>query len=198
MKLQFTLILFFLLLFSFTKAQDTIRIDDVHVLYRVVEDGDTMYLASLKEVFIFPQHNFKSKRDMRRYRRLIYNVKKAYPYAILASKTIKEIDENIGKLKTEKARKDYLKKMEKQLFDRYEDELKKLTITQGRILIKLIDRETGDTSYDLVKDFRGKFSAFLWQTIARLFGTDLKAEFDPQGEDRLINEIVILIENGQL
>ena len=89
-----------------------------------------------------------------------------------------------------------MKQVEKELLDEYEDDLKKLTITQGRILIKLVDRETGATSYELVKELRGSFSAFFWQAFARIFGSTLKAEYDPYGEDRLIEEIVLLIDNG--
>jgi hypothetical protein len=183
------------------KAQDTIQLHkdgDIYVLYGVIVDGDTLLLSSIDEVYIFPYRKFKSKRDLRRYRRLIRNVKKAFPYAKLAKKKLDEIEANLVKLKTEKERKVYVKQVEKEIRYEYEDELKKLTITQGRILIKLIDRETGDTSYELVKELRGSFSAFFWQAIARIFGSNLKSEFDAQGEDKLINEIVILIENGQL
>ena len=192
---------FIIFLVNTVKAQDTIQLhkdDAAYVLYGVIIDGDTLLLSSIDEVYIFPLRKFKSKRDLRRYRRLIRNVKKAYPYAKLAKKKLDEIEANFAKLKTEKARKQYIKQVEKEIRYEYEDELKKLTITQGRILIKLIDRETGDTSYELVKEFRGSFSAFFWQAIARLFGSNLKSEFDAQGEDKLINEIVILIENGQL
>jgi pyruvate dehydrogenase complex dehydrogenase (E1) component len=80
----------------------------------------------------------------------------------------------------------------------FEDDLTKLTITQGRLLIKLIDRETGNTSFDLVKELRGSFSAFFWQAIARLFGSNLKSTFDKDGEDKLIDQILVLIDNGQL
>jgi len=188
-------------LVSAVKAQDTIQLhknDANYVLYGVIIDGDTLLLSSIDEVYIFPLRKFNSAKDLRRYRRLIRNVKKAYPYAKLAKKKLDEIEANFMKLKTEKARKDYIKQVEKEIKYEYEDELKKLTITQGRILIKLIDRETGETSYELVKELRGSFSAFFWQALARLFGSNLKSEFDAQGEDKLINEIVILIENGQL
>ena len=192
---------FIIFLVNAVKAQDTIQLhkdDATYVLYGVIIDGDTLLLSSIDEVYIFPLRKFKSKRDLRRYRRLIRNVKKAYPYAKLAKAKLDEIEANFVKLKTEKARKDYIKQVEKEIKYEYEDELKKLTITQGRILIKLIDRETGETSYELVKQLRGSFSAFFWQALARLFGSNLKTEFDAQGEDKLINEIVILIENGQL
>ncbi|UCH15201.1 MAG: DUF4294 domain-containing protein [Bacteroidales bacterium] len=184
-----------------SNAQDTIQLhkdDATYVLYGIIIDGDTLLLSSIDEVYIFPQKKFKSRRDLRRYRRLVRNVKKAYPYAKLAKKKLIEIETNLAKLETEKARKAYVKQAEKEIREEYEDELKKLTITQGRILIKLIDRETGETSYELLKQLRGSFSAFFWQALARLFGSNLKTEFDAQGEDKLINEIVILIENGQL
>ena len=190
-----------LFLFNTVKTQDTIQLhkdDASYVLYGVIIDGDTLLLSSIEEVYIFPQRKFSSRRQLRRYRRLIRNVKKAYPYAKLAKIKLDEISENLQRLETEKEKKDYVKQVEKEIKYEFEDELKKLTITQGRILIKLIDRETGDTSYELVKQLRGSFSAFFWQAIARFFGSNLKSEFDAAGEDRLINEIVILIENGQL
>lgn len=198
-KISISVILLFLFLNA--RTQDTIKLhkdDAEYVLYGVIVDGDTLLLSSIDEVYIFPIRKFSSQRELRRYRRLIRNVKKAYPYAKLAKVKLDEIEANLRLLKTESERKAYVKQFEKNLRYEYEDELKKLTITQGRILIKLIDRETGDTSYELVKELRGSFSAFFWQALARLFGSNLKSEFDALGEDRLMNEIVIMIENGQL
>ncbi len=188
-------------LFIDARTQDTVQLQkDIagHVLYGIINDGDTLLLSSIDEVRIYPQRRFDSRRDMRRYRRLIRNVKKAYPYAKLARLKLDEIEVNFALLTTESQKKAYIKQVEKEIMDEYEEELKKLTIRQGRILIKLIDRETGETSYELVKQLRGSFSAFFWQTIARLFGSNLKSEFDAAGEDMLINEIVIMIDNGQL
>jgi hypothetical protein len=192
-----------LLLFLFLTAstQDTIQLHKdgaQYVLYGVIVDGDTILLSSIDEVYIFPVRKFSSRRELRRYTRLIRNVKKAYPYAKLAKLKLDEIEANLKLLNTDSERKAYIKQVEKALMYEYEDELKQLTITQGRILIKLIDRETGDTSYELVKELRGSFSAFFWQALARLFGSNLKSEFDALGKDRLMNEIVIMIENGQL
>ncbi|MBN2213365.1 MAG: DUF4294 domain-containing protein [Bacteroidales bacterium] len=181
------------------KSQDTIRYaKDNIVLYGLILDGDTLLLSSIDEVYIFPARRFSSNWEYRRYRRLIRNVKKAYPYAVLAKKKFDEITLHFETLNGEKAKRKYIKQVEKELMDEFEDELKQLTITQGRILIKLIDREIGDTSYDLLKELKGSFTAFFWQTIARIFGSNLKSEFDPVGEDRLINEIVIMIERGAL
>jgi len=101
-------------------------------------------------------------------------------------------------LKSDKQRKDYVKQVEKELMAEFEDDLRNLTITQGHLLIKLIDRETGNTSYDLLKEFRGSLSAIFWQAIARLFGYNLKSTFDKEVEDKLIDQILVLIDNGQL
>jgi hypothetical protein len=181
------------------KSQDTIRYEKDHVvLYGLILDGDTLLLSNIDEVYIFPARRFRSNWEYRRYQRLIRNVKKAYPYAKLAKQKFDEMNAHFETLKSEKAKKAYVKQVEKEIRDEFEDDLKKLTITQGRILIKLIDREIGETSYDLLKELRGSFSAFFWQAIARIFGTNLKSRFDPLGEDRLINEIVIMIERGAL
>ena len=180
-------------------AEDSvITTQDIYVARAVVIDGDTLWVADLDEVYIFPTKKFKIRRERRRYTRLIYNVKKAYPWAKLAGDKLAEMEDHMLSLETEKEQKDFMKLVEKELLKDYKDDLKKLTVTQGRILIKLVDRETGDTSYELVRELRGKISAVFWQALARLFGSNLKSEYEPEGEDRLIEEIVVLIENGQL
>jgi hypothetical protein len=194
-------ILFFLLLMPALKAQelDTLKFSGNNVLYRMILDGnDTIYLSTIREIYVYPKRKFTSKRDYRRYQRLIYNVKKVYPYALLAKDKLKEVNAHMLTLKTEKQKKAYIKQVEKEIRSEFEGDLKNLTITQGRILIKLIDRETGDTSYELVKELRGAFPAIFWQTLARVFGSNLKSTFDAAGEDKLLNEIVVMIENGQL
>jgi hypothetical protein len=116
----------------------------------------------------------------------------------MAGKKYDEVSEHMLSLTTERERREYIKQVEAEIMDEYEDDLKKLSITQGRILLKLIDREIGETSYDLLKELKGTFSAVFWQALARIFGNNLKSEFDPNGEDKLLNEIMILLENGQL
>ena len=120
-----------------------------------------------------------------------------YPYAILAAAKLKEYNNILEKMPNEKMRNAYLKIIEKQLKDEFEEPLKDLSITQGRILLKLIDRETGNTSYELVKGLRGNFQAFMWQSVARLFGSNMKAAYDPTGEDVMIERAIKLIEAGQ-
>lgn len=195
------LILIFLLPANYTLSGqdfDTLVPGEINILKQIVVDGDTLLVSAIEEIYIFPEKRFRNRFQAWRYRRLIHNVKKAYPYAIMAKEKLIELDEELSQIKGKKARKKFIDDVEDELREEFEDELKGLTISQGRILIKLIDRETGDTSYELVKEMKGSFSAVFWQAIARLFGSNLKSEFDPEGEDRLINEIVLLIESGQL
>jgi hypothetical protein len=183
---------------AISKGQDSdsIAMDNIH--YRVEEDGDTLFYSVMEDLFIFPEYKPSTAAEKRRYTRLIFNVKKAYPYAKMASAEYKMVSEHILTLTTDRERRLYINEVEKNLLGEYEEELKKLTITQGRILLKLVDREVGETSYDILKDLKGSFTAVFWQTLARIFGNNLKSEFDPDGEDKLLNEIVIQIENGQL
>lgn len=183
---------------NWLKGQDTLIFSESQVLYRIVENGDTFYLSDIEPVHIFRHPTFKNKRDWRRYDRMVRNVKKVYPYAKMAGHEYDSLANQLMALKTDKERRKYINSVEDRIMDNYEDELKKLTITQGRILLKLIDRETGETSYVLLQELKGKFSAAFWQTLARIFGHNLKSEFDPNGEDKLLNEIMVLLENGQL
>ena len=150
------------------------------------------------ELNIYPSYKYKNRWDYWKYRRLVHNVKTVYPYAKLAAAKLKEIDRNLASIHGEKKRKEYIKLSEKQLMNDFEDDVKNLTITQGRILLKLIDRETGNTTYLILQDLKGNFSAVFWQTVARVFGSNLKSEYDPKGEDHLIEQIVQMIEAGQL
>lgn len=167
------------------------------LVYKRVVEGDTLAHINLKEVIILPPRQFQSKREQMKYAKLVRNIKKVLPYAKIARTKLLLIQTEVEKLKTEVERKEYLKYAEKALKEDFQDEITNLTMTQGRILIKLIDRETGNTSYALIKELKGSFSAFLYQSIARIFGENLKDQYDPEGEDKLIEEIVIRIENGE-
>lgn len=156
--------------------------------------------VEIKEVTIVggASKTSSTRRDFRRYERLIYNIKMAYPFALIVRDRLSLVNDDMKKLKTERERKAYLKNVEKDVFAQYENDIAHLTITQGIILIKLIDRETQNTSYELIKEYRGWISAFFWQGIARLFGTNLKAEYDRFGDDAAIEMILIEIEAGRL
>ena len=129
---------------------------------------------------------------------MVRNVKAAYPYAKLAGMKLTELDRQLVNEKNEKKRKKLIDETEKKIRMEFEEDVKKLTVTQGRILIKLIDRETGNTTYHVLQDVKGNFSAVLWQAIARIFGSNLKSEYDPYGEDMLIEMIIAGIEAGEI
>ncbi|MCF8378368.1 MAG: DUF4294 domain-containing protein [Bacteroidales bacterium] len=178
----------------FLFAQET---ESKIVLARIV-DGDTIITINLPEYVVNRRMPRKLKALANRNSRLVYNVKKAYPYAKLAGIKLNEYEEILKNAKNDAERRRIMKLAEDELREEFEDDLKKLTFKQGAILIKLVDRETGNSSYVLVQELRGKFMAFFWQTFARLFGYNLKEQYDPEGEDREIEEIVVLIEKGEL
>lgn len=161
-----------------------------------IVNGDTLPVIDLAPVAFFAPRIFKSRGDENRYRRLVHNVKRVYPYARLAGIKFEEYNEILLSLPTEAQRRRAMRQAENELRAQFEDDLKRLTFTQGLILIKLVDRQTNHTSYDVVKEFRGMVSAVFWQGLGRIFGFNLKTEYDPEGEDRLIEEIVQMIEAG--
>jgi hypothetical protein len=163
-----------------------------------VAGPDTLPMVNLPVVDVIAAFDPLQAENLRKYLKLRRDVLRAYPYAKLAAQTLQYINDSTLKIKSEKARKKFIKETEKELKEKFEKDLKNLTYTQGRILIKLIDRETGDTSYDLVKELRGSLQAFFWQSLARIFGSNLKSEYDPLGEDLLIETIVQAIERGEI
>lgn len=176
-------------------AQD--QSERIVVLARIV-DNDTLITIDLPEYSINAKLPYKLKKKAKKRSKLVYNVKKVYPYAKLAGIKLTEYEEILRNTESESERKKIMKIAEQELKDEFEGDLKKLTFTQGLILIKLVDRETGNSSFVLVQELRGKFVAFFWQSFARLFGFNLKTEYDPYGEDKEIEEIVVMIENGTI
>lgn len=166
---------------------------------RTVINGDTLAVYNLPVVSIGGERTFKTKKEEKKYWRMVRNVKKALPYAKIAREKLDKYEDQL-KDKNKGERKRIMKQVEQELLAEYETELRGFTITQGRILLKLIDRETGHTSYDLVESLRGWFSANFWQGIAVLFDADMKSEFNPKdnADDAMIDEIVVRIENGEL
>lgn len=184
------------IMFALTGKSQTQQNTPVIITTGVIVDGDTLPLIKLQEVRCWGRKRFRSKRAYQRYTKLVRNVKKTLPYARIAAERLQIIEDSLSRIPTQKMRDKYIKDSEKQLFAEFEKPLKHLTISQGRILIKLIDRETGNTSYQLIKTLKGNFSAFLWQGVARLFGSSLKSEYDAEGDDSDIEAIVNAIDAG--
>lgn len=186
------LLIFFI---SQLSAQNTEK-DNSGVTRGVIEGNDTIPMIELPEIRIYERSNYEYLYLKRKYRRMIRNVKKTYPYAKIAGVRLKELDNQLVAMDNEKEKKAYIQQAEKEIMGQFEKEVKRLTVTQGIILVKLIDRETGRTSYEVIKDLRGGITAFFWQGIARIFGNNLKAEYDPDDKDRIIEDIVQGIEAG--
>lgn len=194
MRKRFTILLVAFLSCLAIQAQEK---PTMYVPY-VVEGEDTIRLMRLDQVVIMGELTFKSKKEKEKYDKLRRDVRKAYPLAILASIKLQEFDARLAAMSNEIERKAYMKKAEKELISEFTDDIERLTGNQGRLLIKLIDRETGHSSYGLVKELRGSFSAFMWQTIALMFNANLKKEYDPQGDDKMIELIIHQIEAGDV
>ena len=165
---------------------------------RIDENGDTTLIVYLPEVDIDLMQRYLQITDTRQGRRLASNVRAVFPYAKLAGAKMQEYDSILANVSDKAERKRLMKQAEKEITDQYTEELKNLTITQGLILVRLIDRETGSTSYQVVQELRGKVRAFFYQGFARLWGYNLKTEYDPHNnpEDDQIETIMTLLERG--
>jgi hypothetical protein len=169
---------------------------EVHLVkYRII-GIDTVPYVDIAGVEVFDFKMFKTEKQARKNTRLIMNVKKVYPWAKLAGQKLQEYELILSQTENEHEKRKIMKQLEEEIHEEYGTELKKLTFSQGKILIKLIDRETTNSSFELVKDMRGGFVAFFYQSFARVFGYNLKTKYEPQGEDRNIEIIVRMIENG--
>lgn len=158
-------------------------------------NGDTIAVVFLPSITISSKRVFKTKRDQKRYNKLYYNVLKAYPLAKVAGMRLQELEAALPSIPEHKRQK-HIKGVEEDLKKKYKQDLLNLTVSQGKILIKLIDRETSRTGYEVIKEFRGGFQAFMWQSLAGLFGTNLKTGYDDQ-EDRDIELILQDIEGDR-
>lgn len=191
-------ILTLLTLSCFQGVAQTVKTNIVPEGYQKAQlhDGDTMAVVNLREVFIYPQVKFKNKREQTKYNKLVRDVKRTLPYAKMVYETLIETYEYMETLPDDKARQAHLKRMEKDLFAEYKPELKKLSFSQGKLLIKLIDRECNQSSYNLLKAYLGSFRAGFWNFFAGMFGASLKSEYDPKGKDAMTERVVVLVENG--
>jgi hypothetical protein len=187
------IVLFFLfsLVFAFASAQTK-----EYIVLGTVFEGDTIPLTYLETVVIKGYACPLSDAELKAYRKLINNVKKTYPYAKEAGKLLGSYSALLATATNDSQRKKYMKQAEQDIENKFGPSLKKLSKSQGKVLLKLIDRETGSDSYALVKDLRGSFRASFYQTLGKLFGYDLKAKFDPHNnaEDRVIERIITAIE----
>lgn len=198
----FLLLAFFLLFFkvnTFAQIYDPRLGDENLFLARaIVIDGDTFLYNTLPVFVLLSPKEFNSRRERVRYNRLMRNVMRVYPYARLAGMKLRQYNDLLLNVTSEREKRQIMRRVEDELEAQFGNELKKLTFTQGVILLKLLDRETGHTGYELLSDLRGTFRAFFWQGIGRLFGYNLRIKYDPNGRDKDIEDIVLRIKYGQL
>lgn len=165
---------------------------------KVAYRGDSIPHIIFPTFYKYPPLEFKSQADADRFNRLVRNVKKLLPLAKLAKLIVIETYEYISTLPTKEARAAHLRIMEQSLKEQYGPTLKKLTRSQGRLLVKLIDRECNQTGYDIAKAFIGSFKANAYQALAFCFGNSLKKKYDPEGDDYYVERVCRMVESGQL
>ena len=165
---------------------------------KALADGDSIQYVELNNVYVYPEPTFKNEKQRAAYNRLVYNVKKVLPIAKEVNKILLETYEYLETLPDKKSRDAHLKVVEKSVFEEYKPRMKKLTYSQGKLLIKLVYRECNSTTYDIVKAFLGPIRAGFWQAFSSVFGASLRKGYDPDGADRLTERVVLMVEAGQL
>ena len=164
----------------------------------LMPDGDSIQYMEMAAVYVFPEPTFKSRRQQEAYNRLVRNVKKVLPIAKQARVMLIETAEYLETLPTKEERDAHIKRVEAAIVKEYKPKMKKLTFSQGKLLIKLVDRECHSTAYEAMQAFIGPFRSGLWQAFAWAFGASLRKGYDPEGVDRLTERVVLMVEAGQL
>ena len=163
-----------------------------------IEDGDTVFYDECPPVWVFPKGTRRDRKDWRNYYKLVYNFNKVYPYATMVADVLNHVDSTIDASHMKKAQEDkYTSEWQRQILKDFEPVIRKMTVSQGKLLMRLVDRETSRTSYKIVKQYRSGFSAAFWQGVARLFGQNLKSSYDPKGQDARTEELVKAWEKGE-
>ena len=167
-------------------------------LGKTVVDGDTIQYMEMQNVYVYPEPTFKNKRQQKAYTRLVKNVKKVLPIAKEVRQILIETAEYVETIPSKRERDEHLKRVEAAIVAEYKPKMKKLTFAQGKLLIKLVDRECNSTAYEAIQAFIGPVRAGMWQAFAWMFGASLKKGYNPEGVDRLTERVVLMVEAGQI
>ncbi len=179
------------------KAQPGVPKGGSEMLRYIVEGKDTIFIDEIKASKVYSKLPRQKGKDWRKYYRLVHNFSKTYPYAIAARKIVAKADSTIAADKLKRVKRDkYINTVQKELFNVFEKPLRGLTVSQGALLMKLIDREIGKSSYDIIKDYKNGIAAKFWNGIAKMFGSDLRKPYDPEGDDAMVEDLVKLWEDG--
>lgn len=195
-----TLLLFLLLLSLADPAAAQWPVKGGYLMYyQVEENGDTVFYDTIDPVWCFPKGRRRRGKgnDWRKEYRLVYNFNRVYPYALTARKMVRQVDSTIAADVSKRAQRNrYIDDVEKELFRLFEKDIRSMTISQGVLLMRLIDRECGKCPYEIIKTYESGFVASFWQLVAKLFSQDLKARYDPKGKDAKIEQLVQIWEEG--
>ena len=187
----FTVIALFLSTGSVSKAQQP------GMMEYVVEGRDTIYIDKIHASKVYSRLPRQKGKEWRKYYRLVHNFSKAYPYALVAKKLVVEADSTIAADNLKGLKRDkYINQVQNELFEVFEGQMRSLTVSQGALIMKLIDREVGKSSYNIIKGYKSGIAAGFWQGVAKIFGSDLKKPYDPEGEDAKTEELVKIWEAG--
>lgn len=163
-----------------------------------VDNGDTTYLDNLPAIYIFSRGARQNTKEWRNYYKLVWRFARVYPYAIASGHLVRQVDSTLNAEHYRGLRRErYISAIQKQLFKDFEGAFREMSISQGALMLKLINRETGITAYSIIKDYKGGITAGFWQGVAKLFDNNLKSEYDPAGADRELEELVQIWQAGE-
>jgi len=167
-------------------------------MYYEVIDGDTVFFDTIDPVWCFPRGRKVRSAEWHRYYKTVYNFNKIYPYALVGRKMMAQVDSVLAADVTKRSQRTrYINDVEKELFRLFEKDIRNMTISQGVLLMRLVDRECGMSGYDIIKTYESGFAAGFWQVVARIFSQDLKSRYDPKGKDQKTEELIKIWDSGQ-
>ena len=197
MILHMTYLALIMAVFAEIPSKAQIKNKEKAYLQYIVEGKDTIYIDEIRPSKVYSRLPRQKGKEWRKYYRLVHNFSKTYPYALAARNIVKKADQTIEDQNLKRLKRDkYINSVQDELFEMFEQPLRNLTVSQGALLMKLIDREIGKSSYMIIKDYKSGIAAKFWQGVAKLFGSDLKKPYDPKGEDAQIEELVKIWEEG--
>lgn len=189
------------LLFCLNSSGQTRRPNSGHLMYyQITEAGDTMLIESLDPVWVFPKGRRMRDNDWRKYYKLVYNFNKVYPYALVGRKMMAQVDSTIAADVSKRSQRNkYINDVEKELFRLFEKDIRTMTVSQGLVLLRLVDRECGLSAFEIIKNYESGFAANFWQLVARLFSHNLKTRYNPKagGDDAKIEELCKIWDSGE-
>jgi len=182
----------------FFSSADRVRAPKGIPMYYIVENGDTTFIDTIDPVWCFPKGKKMKNGDWRKFYKTVYNFNKVYPYALVGRKMMRQVDSIIAADVSKKSeRKRYVNSVEKELFRLFEKDIRSMTISQGVVLLRLVDRECGLSGYEIIKTYENGFAAGFWQLVAKMFSQDLKTKYDPKGKDAKLEELVKIWDSGK-